>query len=128
VNPRALARLTAAGRIAIGAGFVLSPGVSMRSWLGPEAGRPAVKLLARALGARDLVLGVGALATERKAAALRGWLAAALVADATDFLATAAAGDEIPRASRALVLGIAGGACVIGAGAVAALGSEPPAA
>jgi hypothetical protein len=128
VNARDLARLIAAGRVALGAGFVLSPGLSLRPWLGARADSTPVRVLARAFGARDLVLGAGALATQGDARAQRHWLAGAVVADATDFVATAAARDELPRVNAALVMGLAAGAFAIGAAAVASLGHDGPAA
>ena len=125
MDERPIARFTAAGRVAIGVGFVAHPALAIRPWLGADARRPAVRLLSRALGARDLVLGIGTLATLEDRAALQRWLRAALVADATDFLVTLAERDALPRSGRALVLAVAGGAVAMGAAAVAA-GSAAP--
>lgn len=121
MDPRAIARFMAACRIAIGAGFVAYPPLSMRPWLGRDASRPSAVLLARALGARDLVLAAGTLASIPNTAALRRWLAGALVADGADLAVTLAAGDAVPAAGRALVLSIAGVAVALGAAAVASL-------
>jgi len=121
VDARAIARFTAAGRVAIGAGFVAYPGLSMRPWLGRDASRASAMLLARALGARDLVLGAGTFGSLSDTPALRRWLTAALVADGADLAATLAAGDAIPAAGRALVLSIAAVAVGLGAAAVASL-------
>jgi hypothetical protein len=117
---RELAAFTAACRIGIGAGFVAYPGLAMRPWLGSEAGRPAVKLLARALGARDLVLGVGTMSALEDGLSLRRWLRAALVADAADFLVTLLEHRHLPDRGRQLVLAIAGAGVAMGG--VAALG------
>ena len=124
MRARELARFTAACRIAIGSGFVAHPGLAMRPWLGRDAGRPAVRLLARALGARDLVLGVGTLAALEDRPSLRRWLRAALVADAADFLVTLLERRHLPSGGRELVLAIAAGAVALGA--VAALGPGSP--
>jgi hypothetical protein len=121
MSARALARFMAASRVAIGAGFVVQPGLAMRPWLGREASRPATVLLARALGARDLVLAAGALSALGERDSLRRWLAAALVADGTDFAVTLAARDELPPRGRALVLAIAGTAVGLGALALVTL-------
>jgi len=121
VDARAIARFTAACRAAIGAGFVAYPPLSMRAWLGRDASRPSAVVLARALGARDLVLAAGTLGSMSNTPALRRWLAGAVVADGADFAATLAAGDAIPPAGRALVLSIAGAAVGLGAAAVASL-------
>jgi hypothetical protein len=120
MDERLIARFTAAGRIAVGAGFVAHPALAMRPWLGTEARKPVVRLLSRALGARDLVLGIGTLATLEDRPALQRWLQAALIADTTDFAVTLAERDHLPRSGRALVLAIAGGAVALGGAAVAA--------
>ena len=55
-----LARGLALNRISFGAGLILAPGLYARTWVGKDAARhDATKLLARALGARDLALGAG---------------------------------------------------------------------
>jgi hypothetical protein len=57
-----LARGLAVNRIAYGVGLVLAPSLYARSWVGSDAaGKDTTKLLARALGARDLALGAGGL-------------------------------------------------------------------
>ena len=76
-------------------------------WIGDDGDRPAVKLLARALGVRDLVVGLGTAVALDRGAPVRGWLEGAAVADAVDFVATLAAGDSIPRNGRRSVLLIA---------------------
>jgi hypothetical protein len=128
MNARALARLMAASRVAIGAGFVVAPRLAMRSWIGRDADRPTNMLLTRAFGARDLVLGVGPLLSLRNRDALRPWLAAGVVADTTDLFATLAARGEIPPASRAMVVSVAGGAVALGVLVLATLEPEAPSA
>ena len=65
-------------------------------------------MLARAVGARDLTLGLGGLqAAARDDGSVRPWLAAAAICDAVDFGATYAAGRRIPRRGRNGVLTIA---------------------
>lgn len=121
MNARDIARLSAAARVAFGAGFIAYPPLTMRGWIGRDASRPSAVLLARALGARDLVLGAGTLASLADRSALRRWLAAGLVADGTDFAVTLAERDALPAAGRVMVLAIAGGAVALGAYTLAAL-------
>jgi hypothetical protein len=119
VDALALARFTAACRVGIGAAFLTRPQLWMRPWIGADANRPQAKLLARALGTRDLALGVGTLAAlsgDRKA--LRAWLAGALAADTADLLLTVIERDSLPRQGRVLVAAIAGGGVLMGAGAL----------
>jgi len=99
----------------------------MRPWLGRDADRPAVRLLARALGARDLVLGVGTLSALGDRRSLRRWLHAALVADAADFAVTLLEGQHLPRRGRQLVLAIAGAGVALGGFAGLAPSARGPA-
>ena len=115
MTPRALGRFTAICRVGVGAAFIAQPQLWMRPWIGTDAERPAARLLSRALGARDVVLGLGTLQSTT-----REWLAAALVADAADLLLTIAAGDELPRRGRVLVTAIAGTGVALGAVALGA--------
>jgi hypothetical protein len=112
----ALARFTAASRIAIGAAFLVQPQVWMRPWIGADASRPGSRLVARALGARDVALGVGTLASAGRER--RRWLVGALLADGADLLLTIGAREQLPPRGRLLVSLIAGAG--VGLGAVAA--------
>lgn len=86
----------------------------MRPWIGSDASRPAAKLLARAIGARDLVLGLGTLQSPD-----RRWLGAALVADTADLALTVAAREHLPKRGHVLVSLIAGAGVGLGAAALA---------
>ena len=97
------------GRFLFGVAFIAEPKLMDRAWIGKQAQLPGAKLLARAVGARDLVLGLGGLqALGRNDGSARPWLAAAGICDAVDFGATLAAGRGIPRQPRNGVLAIAG--------------------
>jgi hypothetical protein len=115
MQPRDVALAVARGRIAIGAAFVLAPGFAGRYWIGPDARRRAVKLVTRALGARDVALGLGVVIALDRGAPVRGWLEGCTLADAADFLATLLAGDSVPEDSRRATLLIAGGSAALGA-------------
>ena len=111
----------AAARTAIGVVAVAAPTLVTRPWLGPDRG-PAVRVLGRALGGRDIALGLGALAALRQPPAGPPpaghpglWIGVGALADATDVLATVAAWKELPPVSRWLVATSAGGAAVAGA-------------
>jgi len=85
-------------------------------------------VLGRALGGRDLALGLGALAAlERQSDEASAWVAAGALSDALDVAASLASWRELPRLTRWLVLASAGGAAIAGAvGAVAIRGSRKP--
>ena len=75
---RTLATGLAVNRILFGVNFVAAPAQAGRSWIGgPAARRPATGVFGRALGARDLALGLGALYALRAGDdEARRWMAA----------------------------------------------------
>jgi hypothetical protein len=126
MNPRELALSQARGRIAVGAALVLVPGFA-RLWIGPDARRPAVKLLARALGVPDLALGLGVVIALDRGVAVRGWLEAGALADVVDLAATLIAGDSIPDDARKTVAAVAAGSAAMAVLLARALDEPPPA-
>src|SRR4051794_3379514 len=100
MEARELALSQARGRIAVGAALVLFPGWGGRRWIGEAAGDPAVKLVTRALGVRDLAIGLGAVIALDRGAPARGWLEAGALSDVVDLVATLVAGDAIPAGAR----------------------------
>jgi hypothetical protein len=109
-----IARMTAAGRISVGAGLLLNPRLSMRTWIGRDSDLASAQVITRALGARDLVLGAGTLASLDAGQGAERWLQASLAADATDLLATIAHRRELPRGGRELVIAVAATAVTLG--------------
>ncbi|MBD0282825.1 MAG: hypothetical protein ICV69_11635 [Thermoleophilaceae bacterium] len=126
MKPQELALMFARNRIAFGIGFVLLPGSMGRLWIGDDAKRPTVKLLTRALGVRDLAIGLGTAIALDRGTPVRGWLEAAALSDAIDLVATLLASGSIPDSSRNVVAAIAGGSAVAGVALARAL-DEPPA-
>jgi hypothetical protein len=129
---RILAALISFGRFLFGVAFIAQPTIMDRAWIGKQARVPGAQVLARAVGARDLVLGLGGLqAVNRNDGSARPWLAAASICDAVDFGATWAAGRRIPREPRKGVLAIASVFSLLSAIAAAGVGGreyrEPPA-
>ena len=116
MNDRDRARSLAFGRIALGAALLVAPTSVGGPWIGFDAasGR-GVRVLLRALGARDLALGFGLKASLDRDAPTRGWLEAGLVADGTDLAATLTAGEDLPLGGRILVGTLAGGGLALGA-------------
>src|SRR5215210_9329009 len=106
---RILAGLISLGRFLFGLAFIAEPKLMDRAWIGKQARIPGAQLLTRAVGARDLVLGLGGLqALARNDGSARPWLGAGAICDAVDFGATWTAGRTIPRQARRGVLAIAG--------------------
>jgi hypothetical protein len=93
--------------MAVGVALIVAPRLAGPMWIGDEANSRAVKVLARAFGARDLALGLGTAVAIDRGKPVRGWLEGAALADAVDFVATLVAGDSIPRGARRGVLAVA---------------------
>jgi hypothetical protein len=115
MEPREIAVAQARGRMAVGAAFLLAPGLAGRAWVGRDAARPSAKLLARAFGARDLALGLGVVIAIDRGAPVRGWLEASALADAGDAVATLLGTAAVPPRLRP-------GALALGAGSAAMAG------
>jgi hypothetical protein len=104
-------------RIVMGAGLIALPQVFGRVWMGSQARDERHRVVARALGARDLSLGVAGLLALREQD--RTWAARAFAAqafaDAVDLAAMLAAGRRLPLSAR-----LVGGVLATSSAAVAA--------
>ena len=118
------ATAVAVGRVALGVTALAWPSVPARPWVGAAADDVAAQVFGRALGARDLALGLGALAALQGpgAGSARAWVAAGALSDALDVVASVSSWDELPRITRWLVAASAGGAALAGAAGSLALG------
>jgi hypothetical protein len=122
------ATAVAAGRVAIGLTALAWPSLPSRPWVGAASDDLAAQVFGRALGARDLALGLGALTALRRTPAGSGpagaWVAAGAMSDALDVVATLSSWRRLPRTGRWLVAGSAAAAALVGA--AAALAMESP--
>jgi hypothetical protein len=127
----------ALARTALGLAALAWPSLIARPWVGRVNG-PAARVFGRALGGRDIALGLGALAALAQVPPVRAgsagawtsagaWVGAGALADSLDLLGTAAAWDELPPAGRWLVAATAGGAAAAGGAATWSLLSGKPA-
>ena len=128
VQLRRGATAVAAARVAIGLLALARPDVPSRPWVGVGTGAGdgaaglTARVFGRALGGRDLSLGLGALAAlaEEDGDAASVWVAAGALCDALDAATTLAAWRELPRVTRWFVVSSAAAASLAGvAGAVA---------
>jgi len=115
VSARDAARAIAAGRVLAGAAFLVAPALAGRGWIGDDAKRPGVQAIFRALGARDLILGLLTLHVVDRPGIGPRTVATCAAADAVDFGATLAAREALPPAAAGGALAVAGGAAVSGA-------------
>jgi len=129
---RRSATAVAAARVGIGVVALVRPDVPSRPWVGTGTGDGpaglAGRVFGRALGGRDLALGLATLVAlsqpgepseASEAAAL--WVAAGALADALDVATSLASWRDLPRFTRWLVVGSAAGASLTGAAGALAL-------
>ncbi|HXE45129.1 MAG TPA: hypothetical protein VN635_08015 [Conexibacter sp.] len=111
---RAMLTTLIAGRFALGAALVAKPQSQVGAgWVGGEEARRSVTtLLFRSVGARDMALALGTVSALRNGSPLKPWLLGATLADTVDLAATFAAGRAIPKAGKAGIALLAGGAIV----------------
>src|SRR3990170_4677896 len=88
MTARKLARLQAFGRVALGGGLVLAPGLLAGGWGGGGADKRGGQALATGPGAGDVGLAVGALRALSWGRGAGPWLRAGVAADAADLYAT----------------------------------------
>jgi hypothetical protein len=110
-----IALLHARARIGTGAALVLFPGPTGRLWIGEDATRRAVKVFTRALGVRDVAIGLGVAIALDRGAPVRGWIEAGAFSDAVDLVATLLAGGSIPDDTRNAAVVVAAGSAALGA-------------
>ncbi len=139
MDARQIATVHAAGRTVLGAALTVAPKAATAGWIGKDASRAPVTVVARALGVRDSVMGLGVLRTVSEsrrcgarrndvpaallpnAEAAKPWIAACLVADAVDLGATLAVRDQLPRKGAVAVSVVAAGSVLLGAWLLSAL-------
>lgn len=111
-----LASSFAAGRSLFGVGLLAAPGKVAAGWIGGDVQRPAVQLVVRALGARDVALGAGALASRERPERLATWIAAGVVCDLADIgITLATPADALPSNARWGTVALAGASALVGA-------------
>jgi len=112
MDAKQTAKINGIGRAVIGAAMTAAPTLATRGWIGDDAATPGGKVIGRALGIRDLVLGAGLVQALESGAPTRGWIAAAAAADAVDAAATLLNWSDLPRAGRIGILALAVGSAV----------------
>lgn len=113
MDPRALARLMAVGRIAYGLGLIAAPGTLGTAWVGSDGARPGTRVIARGFGGRDLAIGAGTALAVAQGFGARPWLQAAALSDLTDLVATLRERHDLPLLSVIGVGALAGGATML---------------
>lgn len=115
MEPRTLATVQAAGRVALGAALVLAPASTAGPWVGAVGRRPGATVIAQGMGARDVGLGIGQLAAVRRGFGAAPWIRAGVIADAVDCIATVRRRSDLPAAAAAAVAALAASSALLGA-------------
>jgi hypothetical protein len=102
-------------RIGIGGTLLVAPAVAGRIWMGPHGAGPGTRVFARALGARDVALGLRLIADVRAGRSVVPALRLGVAADAADAVATLAAARELTAARRIVMPLVAASVAVLGA-------------
>ena len=114
MQDRELLRRLSFVRLAIGVSLLAAPRLAVKVWTGERGDSSALVLAARALGAREVALGAGALAAMENGGPVRRWVEAAVIADTADALSVLG---RLPGMARIKRLGQfvgAGGAALLG--------------
>ncbi len=117
--------LLAVGRAAFGIGLLFYPRRVARGWIGDEIERPTSEMLVRAAGARELAIGAGGLVALLRGEPAHTWLTAGAVADAADFVLTAANFNKLPHPGRVGTMALTGIAAIIGLRLAPKLKTQP---
>jgi hypothetical protein len=115
VTAEELARYQALGRLGLGAAMLVMPAGVAGRWIGPSAGRAGPRVLTRALGARDVALGLGQLSAAGAGHGVRPWVLAGMLADGVDLIASARGRDDLPALGAVGVSAMAGASTALGA-------------
>ncbi|OPC80713.1 hypothetical protein B4N89_06845 [Embleya scabrispora] len=112
---RAAALAWGGARTALGVVALLDPPRVARPWIGDDADRVGALVFARALGGRDLALGVGTMVAAARGEPVRLWALTAAAADLGDVLITAKHARALPRGHRTFIATLAAGSALFGA-------------
>lgn len=110
LEARQTIRNIAIGRIAFGVAMVLLPRFLGTRWVGSDADSSGAKVLTRALGARDVALGVITLDAVEEDRPVRQAAELGVFCDLVDAAGTLVAGRSVPFGKRIVTALIAGGA------------------
>ncbi len=115
MDPWQLARIQAVARGAFGVALAVAPGLTGSPWVGRDARRSTSHVYSAAMGSRDIGLALGVLDAVRMRRSVRPWLAAGVLADATDCLITLRHREALPAFGVASVAVMAASSAALGA-------------
>jgi hypothetical protein len=114
VDDKQMAQIVGAVRTGVGSALLVAPGFAGRVWVGPDADGPGTKVFARAVGARDVLLGLRTMDAVRSQREARHWLVAGFAADAADVVATLIAWRSLTPGRRVVMPLVAAAVATLG--------------
>jgi hypothetical protein len=111
---RQLSRAIATGRVVVGGALIVAPGFAGSRWIGDAARSREVKVFTRALGVRDLALGLGTLQALDADAPAESWITMGALSDAVDLVATVLAVRALGLKRALPVMAVAAGSAAVG--------------
>lgn len=114
MDARHLARILSYARVAVGGALVASPSTVGRVWLGKGVREPASLIALRAMGVRDLAIGLAVARSLDEGEDPSGLLGLGVVCDAVDGLATLSEIRRLPASRSTLAITAVTAAAVAG--------------
>jgi hypothetical protein len=114
MDDRDLARILCLGRVAIGTACFLFPARAFAFWTGAEPEQDGAPMAIRALGARDLAIGLGGLRALEEGTSPSRWLEAGAVSDAADTVSVLAKFRRLGKLRRLVLIATASSATYLG--------------
>jgi hypothetical protein len=118
-----LARMLLVARVAIGSACFLFPKKAVRVWTGEEQESGTAAMAVRALGARDVAIGMGGLRALEDGESPSRWLEAGALADAADTVGALAVFRRLGKLRRLVFVVTAASATYLGFRLAASLDS-----
>lgn len=114
MSPLLAARAISAGRLLIGAVMMAKPTLAMSQWVGEdEAARPAMQMVVRSFGFREVFLGGLGLHVAHRDGVGPRTLQTLAACDAVDLSVTIAHREALPGTAVPMMLAVAGGAAAV---------------
>jgi len=113
MNAVGVAKAVSAGRAAFGVAMMAAPAAVMGGWVGKkESRRPAMDMLTRSFGAREILLGFMGVHVAGTPGVGRRTIGTMALLDATDLAVTVVHRRSLPKTALPIMVGVAGGAVV----------------
>ena len=118
LEDRELARLFALARLTLGVTILVAPKRTLQVWTGDDDPSFGARLAARGLGGRDVAIAIGTLASldanDGYGPAVRRWIEAGTMSDASDTIAALSVWGQMPSLRRFLAVGTSAAGVVLG--------------